>query len=87
MDCCYVKVEIIEPCTLVPLDKKIIIDSIRKTNRVVIVQEACRRMGFGSELVRVIRQECFDFLDTSPLVLGLKRCLFLFVLFLKPSIS
>ena len=65
-----IKVEIIDPCTLVPLDKEIIIESIRKTNRVVIVQEACRRMGFGSELVRVISQECFDFLDASPLVLG-----------------
>ena len=62
--------EIIDPCTLAPLDIQIIIESIKKTNKVVIVQEACRRMGFGSELVRVISQECFDFLDSPPLVLG-----------------
>ncbi|MCL5071754.1 MAG: alpha-ketoacid dehydrogenase subunit beta, partial [Actinobacteria bacterium] len=63
-------IEIIDPCTLVPLDKKMIIESVKKTNRVLVVQEACRRAGFGSELVRIINEECFDYLDSPPLVLG-----------------
>jgi len=63
-------IEIIDPCTLVPLDKEIITESIKKTNRVLVVQEACKRAGFGSELVRIINEECFDWLDSQPLVLG-----------------
>jgi pyruvate/2-oxoglutarate/acetoin dehydrogenase E1 component len=65
-----IKVEIVDPCTLVPLDKNIIINSIKKTNKVVIIQESCKRMGFGSELVRIISENCFDYLDAPPVVVG-----------------
>ena len=64
------EIELIDPRTLVPLDREIISSSIKKTGRVLIVQEACRRMGFGSELVRIINEDCFDYLDSAPVVLG-----------------
>jgi pyruvate/2-oxoglutarate/acetoin dehydrogenase E1 component len=63
-------IEIIDPRTLVPLDREIIIKSVKKTGRVLIVQEACRRMGFGSDILRVIVEGCFDYLDSPPCVMG-----------------
>ena len=53
-----------------PLDREIISSSIKKTGRILVVQESCRRMGFGSEIIRMINQDCFDYLDAAPIVLG-----------------
>ena len=55
--------EVIDLRTLAPLDLGRVLDSVRKTNRVVIVHEACRRGGFGGELAALIQEEAFDFLD------------------------
>jgi pyruvate dehydrogenase E1 component beta subunit len=55
--------EIIDPRTLSPLDKELILDSVRKTEHVVIVQEAVRRGGVGSDIASVIQEEAFDYLD------------------------
>ena len=42
-----ISVEVVDPRTLVPLDEETLLESVRKTNRVVIVHEACRRGGVG----------------------------------------
>ena len=55
--------EVIDLRTLAPLDLGCVLGSVRKTNRVVIVHEACRRGGFGGELAAQIQEEAFDFLD------------------------
>ncbi|HYL80203.1 MAG TPA: transketolase C-terminal domain-containing protein, partial [Candidatus Acidoferrum sp.] len=55
--------EVIDLRTLAPLDLECVLRSVRKTNRVVIVHEACRRGGFGGELAAQIQEEAFDFLD------------------------
>lgn len=55
--------EIVDPRTLVPMDKEIILDSVRKTEHVVIVQEAVRRGGVGSDIASFIQEEAFDYLD------------------------
>ncbi|MEK7519200.1 MAG: alpha-ketoacid dehydrogenase subunit beta [Patescibacteria group bacterium] len=52
-------VEILDLLTLSPLDKKPIIDSVKKTGRCVIVQEAPKTAGFGAELAALIQQEAF----------------------------
>ena len=65
-----VSVEIIDPRTLVPLDVDCIMASVRKTGRLLVVQEACQRGGFGSEIVRRVTEECFPYLKTAPKVLG-----------------
>ncbi len=55
--------EVVDPRTLVPMDKEIILDSVRKTEHVVIVQEAVRRGGVGSDIASFIQEEAFDYLD------------------------
>ncbi len=58
-----IDVEIVDPRTLVPLDRKLILDSVRKTEHVVIVQEAVRRGGVASDIASIIQEEAFDYLD------------------------
>ena len=56
-------VEIVDPRTLVPLDKKTIISSVAKTGRVVIVSEGCKTAGVTAEISAVIAEEAIDYLD------------------------
>jgi pyruvate dehydrogenase E1 component beta subunit len=59
-----ISVEIVDPRTLVPLDKDTIIASAKKTGRVLIVHEACQTGGFGGELAAVITEsDAFFYLD------------------------
>jgi pyruvate dehydrogenase E1 component beta subunit len=58
-----IEAEIIDLRTLKPLDMETIAASIRKTNRAVVVHEACRTGGFGAELAARIQDELFDDLD------------------------
>lgn len=58
-----VDVEVIDLRTLVPLDIETLLQSVRKTNRVVIVHEGCRTGGIGAEIACNIMEEAFDFLD------------------------
>jgi len=68
-----IDVEVIDPRTLVPLDTDTIINSIKKTGKLLVVHEANTRNGFGSEIVRMICETAFDYLDYQPLVLGGKN--------------
>jgi pyruvate/2-oxoglutarate/acetoin dehydrogenase E1 component len=58
-----IEVEVVDPRTLVPLDKELMLKSVRKTEHVVIVQEAIRRGGVASDLASIIQAEAFDYLD------------------------
>ncbi len=58
-----IQAEVIDPRTLVPLDVDSILASVRKTERVVIVQEAVRRGGVASDIASIIQAEAFDYLD------------------------
>lgn len=58
-----IEAEVIDPRTLVPLDKDLILDSVRKTEHLVIVQEAVRRGGVASDIASIVQQEVFDYLD------------------------
>ena len=58
-----IDIEVIDPRTLVPLDINTIISSVKKTNKVVIVQEAVRRGGIASDIASYIMEEAFDYLD------------------------
>ncbi len=55
--------EIIDPRTLVPLDKDTIISSVKKTGRAVIVHESHGVCGIGAEIAFVINELAFDWLD------------------------
>ncbi len=65
-----IEVEVVDPRTLVPLDKELILESVRKTEHVVIVQEAVRRGGVASDLASIIQAEAFDYLDAPIEILA-----------------
>lgn len=56
-------VEVVDPRTLVPLDVELLLQSVRKTNRLVIAQEAVRRGGVASDIASIVQAEAFDDLD------------------------
>lgn len=58
-----IDVEVLDLRTLVPLDWPAIEASVKKTHRVVIVQEAVKRSGYGGEIAAQIMEEAFDELD------------------------
>ena len=58
-----INVEIIDPRTLVPLDKTSILESVKKTSRLVIVDEDYERCGFASEVAAIVADELFDSLE------------------------
>lgn len=58
-----ISAEIIDLRTLKPLDKEAILNSVRKTNKVVIIQEQHEMASYGSYLSHFIQREAFDFLD------------------------
>jgi pyruvate/2-oxoglutarate/acetoin dehydrogenase E1 component len=58
-----ISVEVIDPRTLQPLDTATIIESVKKTNRAVVVHEAVRFGGLGAEVAAQIQEEAFDYLD------------------------
>ncbi|MCJ7738384.1 MAG: alpha-ketoacid dehydrogenase subunit beta [Anaerolineae bacterium] len=61
-----ISVEVIDPRTLVPFDKETILDSVRKTNRLVVVDEAFSPCGVGAEIAALAADEAFYYLD-SPI--------------------
>jgi pyruvate/2-oxoglutarate/acetoin dehydrogenase E1 component len=64
------EVEVVDPRTLYPLDKKTIFDSIRKTNKAVVVTEETKRGGYAGEISAMISEEIFDSLDAPVVRLG-----------------
>lgn len=58
-----VDAEIIDPRTVKPLDLPLIVESIKKTNRCVVVDEAHPFAGFAAEIGFLIQREAFDYLD------------------------
>jgi pyruvate dehydrogenase E1 component beta subunit len=62
-----IEAEIVDPRTLRPLDDELIFESVRKTNRCVIVEEGWPVAGFGAEIAHRVQKECFDDLDAPIL--------------------
>ncbi len=59
--------EVIDPRTLKPLDTPAIVKSVRKTGRLVVVNEGCLTGGFTAEVAARIQREAFDWLD-APII-------------------
>ena len=55
--------EVIDLQTIKPLDKDLIIGSVKKTNRLVTVEESWSFASVGSEIVSLVQKEAFDYLD------------------------
>ncbi|MGH9714850.1 MAG: alpha-ketoacid dehydrogenase subunit beta [Candidatus Acidiferrales bacterium] len=58
-----VDIEVVEIRTLAPIDKTTILNSVRKTSKVLIVHEDKKTMGFGAELAAIISEDAFEDLD------------------------
>ena len=58
-----IEAEVIDPRTLVPLDKELILASVRKTGRLVIVEEDNLTGGWAAEIAAIVADEAFDYLD------------------------
>ncbi|MBL7210804.1 MAG: alpha-ketoacid dehydrogenase subunit beta [Desulfobacteraceae bacterium] len=58
-----ISVEVVDLRTLKPLDEETILASARKTGRVIIVHEACKRGGIGGDIAAMIMEEAYDDLD------------------------
>jgi pyruvate dehydrogenase E1 component beta subunit len=65
-----IEAEVIDPRTLVPLDKDTLIKSAAKTGRVVIVHEAHRRAGPGAEIAAMLAEEAIEYLDGPIIRIG-----------------
>lgn len=66
-----IQIEVIDPRTLVSLDIETIVESVKKTSRLVVVHEAVKRSGFGAEIVsQVMESDAFDYLDAPIQRLG-----------------
>jgi pyruvate dehydrogenase E1 component subunit beta len=62
-----IEAEVVDPRTLRPLDDEPIFESVRRTNRCVVVEEGWRYAGFGAEIADRVQRECFDDLDAPVL--------------------
>jgi 2-oxoisovalerate dehydrogenase E1 component len=69
-----ISVELIDLRTIVPLDIETVLQSVRKTGKVLIAHEAQRNGGFGAEIAARIAEEAFDYLDAPLIRVTGKHC-------------
>jgi pyruvate dehydrogenase E1 component beta subunit len=65
--------EVIDPRTLIPLDKNTLIESVAKTSRVVIAYEGHLRSGAGAEIAAMLAEEAIEYLDGPVFRVGAKN--------------
>ncbi|MGE5594004.1 MAG: alpha-ketoacid dehydrogenase subunit beta [Betaproteobacteria bacterium] len=65
-----IEVEVVDLRTLVPMDIDTVLQSVKKTKKVVVAHEACRRGGAGAEIAATIAEEAFDYLDAPVVRVG-----------------
>jgi acetoin:2,6-dichlorophenolindophenol oxidoreductase subunit beta len=61
-----ISAEVIDPRTISPLDVETIVNSVKKTSRLIVVHEAVEQGGIGAEIIARVQQEAFHYLD-SPI--------------------
>lgn len=76
-----ISAEVIDLRTIKPLDMHTVLDSVRKTNKVLIVHEAPHTGGVGAEIAARIAEEAFEYLDGPVMRVTAKDC---FVPFAEP---
>ena len=65
--------EVIDARSIVPFDYSIVMESVKKTGRIVVTGDACERNSFMRNLASNIAELCFDDLDAPPVVVGAKN--------------
>jgi len=69
-----IDVEIVDPRTLSPLDEDTILDSVKKTHKLVIVHEEVKFAGSGAEIAAMVAEKAFDYLDAPILRVAAPFC-------------
>lgn len=69
-----ISAEVIDPRCLVPLDKELIINSVKKTHALVVVNEGVKVAGAGAEIAAIVAEEALDYLDAPIKRLGAPFC-------------
>jgi pyruvate dehydrogenase E1 component beta subunit len=62
-----ISLEVVDPRTLSPLDEQTILNSVKKTHRLLIVHEEVKFAGSGAEIAAMVAEKAFDYLD-APIV-------------------
>jgi len=65
-------VEVVDLITLSPFDEETVIESVKKTHRLLIAHEAVKRGGLGGEIAAVIAEKAIDYLDAPIIRVGAK---------------
>ncbi len=58
-----ISIEIVDPRTIVPFDKQAVLDSVKKTGRLVVFTEECSTGSFAAQVAAIVAEEAFDYLD------------------------
>ncbi len=58
-----ISADLVDLRTLVPLDKDMIFNSVKKTGKVIVLHEDCMTGGFGADIASMISDVCFEYLD------------------------
>ncbi|MDL2252466.1 alpha-ketoacid dehydrogenase subunit beta [Ruminococcaceae bacterium OttesenSCG-928-I18] len=67
-------VEVVDPRTLVPLDRETLTESVQKTGRAVVVHEANRTCGIGAELAAMLAEDAFGYLEAPIQRVAAQQC-------------
>ena len=65
--------EVVDPQTILPLDRETIFASVRKTRRLVVVHEAVQHGGVGAEIVASVVEHCMSDMDAPPVRVAAKN--------------
>ena len=65
--------EIIDARSMVPFNYDLVIDSVKKTGKIILISDACTRGSFLNDMASNITQLAFNFLNTPPVVIGAKN--------------
>ncbi len=65
-----ISAEVIDLKTVAPLDIDTVVESVKKTGRLLIVHEAYKKGGIGAEIASLVNEKAFDYLDTSIMRVG-----------------
>jgi 2-oxoisovalerate dehydrogenase E1 component len=58
-----ISADVIDLRTLIPLDKELILSSVKKTGKAIVLHEDCMIGGFGADIAAMVSDECFEYLD------------------------
>ncbi len=82
-----INAEVVDLRTLRPLDKETMFNSVKKTNRAIVVQEAWPQASVGSWIAAMIQEELFDYLDAPIKILSGRDCPYAYAKSLEKMMS